>query len=92
VGGRRPHPVNGYETGSAVFRTEEARLPDGVAASHARKGDSGGACIKKGARNMLVGITTVGAQAPGGKEMSIFTSVYSHRRWLLQMLERADNM
>ncbi|HVG63035.1 MAG TPA: trypsin-like serine protease [Hyalangium sp.] len=78
------------ETGSTVFRVEEKVLPDGVAASHAQLGDSGGACIKRGARNLLVGITTAGAMKPNGEPMSIFTSVYSHRSWLIQMLKRAD--
>lgn len=78
------------ETGSVVFRAEAQHLNDGRAASHAQKGDSGGACIKKGARNQLVGITTVGGAKPTGEQMSFFTSIYSHRRWLLEMLARAD--
>lgn len=52
-------------------------------------GDSGGGCVKSGSRNVLVGISTVGAKTPTGSHLSIFTSVYSHRRWLLQMLEKA---
>lgn len=78
------------ETGSTVFRVEEQVLPDGGAASHAQLGDSGGACIKRGARNLLVGITTMGAMKPNGEPMSIVTSVYSHRSWLSQMIKRAD--
>jgi hypothetical protein len=78
------------ETGSTVFRVEEQVLPDGGVASHAQMGDSGGACIKRGAKSLLVGITTVGATKPTGEPMSFFTSVYAHKRWLLQMLELAD--
>jgi hypothetical protein len=78
------------ETGSTVFRVEEQVLPDGGTASHAQLGDSGGACIKRGAKNLLVGITTMGAMKPNGEPMSFFTSVYSHRSWLVQMLKRAD--
>jgi hypothetical protein len=78
------------ETGSAVFRTEEQQLPDGTAASHAQPGDSGGACIRKSGKSVLVGITTVGAEKPAGGHMSVFTSVYSHRSWLKQMLQLAD--
>jgi len=78
------------ETGSVVFRAEAQQLSDGRAASHAQKGDSGGACIKKGTRNQLVGITTVGGTKPTGEQLSFFTSVYSHRRWLLEMLALAD--
>lgn len=78
------------ETGSTVFRVEEQVLPDGGAASHAQLGDSGGACIKRGTRNLLVGITTVGGTKPNGEPLSFFTSVYSHRSWLIQMLKRAD--
>jgi hypothetical protein len=78
------------ETGSVVFRAEAQQLSDGGAASHAQKGDSGGACIKKGAKNQLVGITTVGGTKPTGEQMSFFTSIYSHRRWLLEMLALAE--
>jgi hypothetical protein len=78
------------ETGSTVFRVEEQMMPDGEAASHAQMGDSGGACIKRGAKNLLVGITTMGAIKPNGEPMSIFTSVYSHRSWLVEMLKKAD--
>lgn len=78
------------ETGSVVFRAEAQQLSDGRAASHAQRGDSGGACIKKGLKNQLVGITTVGGTKPTGEQMSFFTSIYSHRRWLLEMLARAD--
>jgi hypothetical protein len=78
------------ETGGTVFRVEEQMLPDGEVASHAQMGDSGGACIKRGAKNLLVGITTMGAMKPNGEPMSFFTSVYSHRSWLMQMLKRAD--
>lgn len=78
------------ETGSAVFRAEEQELSDGSTASHAQPGDSGGACIKKGDKNVLVGITTVGAEKPAGGHMSVFTSIYSHRSWLRQMLQKAD--
>ena len=78
------------ETGSTVFRVEEQVLPDGGAASHAQQGDSGGACIKRGARNLLVGITTVGGTKPTGEPLSFFTSVYAHRPWLLQMLRKAN--
>lgn len=78
------------ETGSVVFRAEAQQLSDGKAASHAQRGDSGGACIKKGIRSQLVGITTVGGTKPTGEPMSFFTSIYSHRRWLLEMLARAD--
>lgn len=78
------------ETGSSVFRSEEGLLPNGEAASHMQGGDSGGACVRTSKRNVLVGISTVGAKTPSGGHMSIFTSVYSHRGWLLQMLERAD--
>ncbi len=78
------------ETGSTVFRVEEQVLPDGRAASHAQMGDSGGACIKRGARNLLVGITTVGGLRPTGEPMSFFTSVYAHRPWLLQMIKKAE--
>jgi hypothetical protein len=51
---------------------------------------AGGACVKLGNKNVLVGISTVGAKTPNGGHMSIFTSVYSHRGWLLQMLEKAS--
>ena len=78
------------ETGSTVFRVEEQVSPDGGTASHAQQGDSGGACIKRGTRNLLVGITTVGGTKPTGEPMSFFTSVYAHRPWLLQMLRKAD--
>jgi hypothetical protein len=78
------------ETGSVVFRVEAQHLSDGRAASHAQRGDSGGACIKKGTPNQLVGITTVGGTKPTGEPMSFFTSVYSHRQWLLEMLAQAD--
>jgi hypothetical protein len=77
------------ETGSSIFRTDSKLLPDGSAASHMQSGDSGGACVKNSHQNVLVGISTVGAKTPTGGHMSIFTSVYSHRRWLLQMLEKA---
>jgi len=53
-------------------------------------GDSGGACIKRGAKNLLVGISTVGGTKPTGEPMSFFTSVYSHKGWLMQMLKKAD--
>lgn len=78
------------DTGSAVFRAEEQHLSDGSEASHAQPGDSGGACIKKGDKNVLVGITTVGAEKPAGGHMSVFTSIYSNRSWLRQMLQKAD--
>lgn len=78
------------ETGSVVFRADAQQLSDGSAASHAQRGDSGGACIKKGEKNQLVGITTVGGTKPTGEQLSFFTSVYSHRRWLLEMLALAD--
>ncbi|KFE70097.1 trypsin-like serine protease [Hyalangium minutum] len=77
------------ETGSSVFRTDARLLPDGSAASHMQNGDSGGACVKNERRNILIGISTVGSKTPTGGHLSIFTSVYSHRRWLLQMLEKA---
>jgi hypothetical protein len=89
-GENRVNRLLSLETGSTVFRVEEQVLPDGGAASHAQMGDSGGACIKRGARNLLVGITTVGGTKPTGEPMSFFTSVYAHKRWLLQMLELAD--
>lgn len=78
------------ETGSTVFRAEAVRLPGGAIASHAQGGDSGGACIKKGARNVLVGITSIGAKTSTGADMSIFTSVYSHRSWFLEMVRKAE--
>jgi hypothetical protein len=78
------------ETGSALFRTEDPRLPDGGAASYTQPGDSGGACIKRGAKNLLVGIATLGGTKPTGEHISFFTSVYSHRNWLLQMIRLAD--
>jgi hypothetical protein len=78
------------ESGSSVFRSEEKLLPDGGAASHMQGGDSGGACVRTSNRNVLVGISTVGARTRDGGHMSIFTSVYSHRGWLRQMLERAS--
>ena len=78
------------ETGSTVFRAEEQQLADGSTASHAQPGDSGGACIKRGDKNVLVGITTVGAEKPAGGHMSVFTSIYSHRSWLKQVLQKAE--
>jgi hypothetical protein len=78
------------ETGSAVFRAEEQQLPSGGAASHTQGGDSGGACVKNSDQHVLVGIVTVGAEKPTGGAMSIFTSIYSHKSWLLQLLKKAD--
>jgi secreted trypsin-like serine protease len=78
------------ETGSAVFRTEEQALSGAGAAANAQAGDSGGGCVQSRDRNALVGITSVGAQKAMGGRMSIFTSVYSHRSWLLQMIKKAD--
>jgi hypothetical protein len=78
------------ETGSSLFRSEEKTLPDGTAASHMQGGDSGGACVRSSNKNALVGISTVGSKTSNGEYLSIFTSVYSHRGWLLQMLERAE--
>lgn len=77
------------ETGSSIFRADAKVLPDGSAASHMQGGDSGGACVKDGNKKALVGISTVGATTPTGGHLSVFTSVYSHRPWLLQMLEKA---
>ncbi|WP_224371985.1 trypsin-like serine protease [Hyalangium versicolor] len=78
------------ETGSTAFRTEEQQLLDGEVASHAQGGDSGGACVRSSNKHELIGITSIGAQKPTGERMSIFTSVYSHRGWLLQMIKQAD--
>jgi hypothetical protein len=89
-GDNRVNRLIQLETGSAVFRAEEQQLPSGGAASHTQGGDSGGACVKNGDPNVLVGIVTVGAEKPTGGAMSIFTSVYSHKRWLLQLLKRAE--
>jgi hypothetical protein len=89
-GANRVSHIIHLETVSSVFRSEEKMLPNGTAASHMQGGDSGGACVRTSNKNVLVGISTVGSRTPDGRHMSIFTSVYSHRAWLLQMLEKAE--
>ncbi|WP_407660100.1 trypsin-like serine protease [Hyalangium gracile] len=79
------------ETGSVVFRAEEQRRADGTAASHTGTGDSGGACVKQSAPGVLVGIVSIGAQTRDGGRMSVFTSIFSHRAWLEQALQRAND-
>jgi len=78
------------ETGSVLFRTELQQLPEGGPASYAEQGDSGGACVAKPNPRALVGFVTAGAQKESGSYMSYFTSVYSHKDWLEQVIKRAN--
>ncbi|MFL5350233.1 MAG: trypsin-like serine protease [Hyalangium sp.] len=80
------------ETGHSVFRAEAQRLSDGTVAAHTGIGDSGGACVKKASPTVLVGIVSIGARTQDGGKMSVFTSVYSHRKWLEQALKRANKI
>jgi hypothetical protein len=78
------------ETGGVLFRTELQQLPGGGPASYAEQGDSGGACVAKTNPRVLVGVVTAGAQKENGSYMSYFTSVYSHKDWLVQVIKRAN--
>lgn len=78
------------ETGSVLFSTELQQLPEGGPASYAEQGDSGGACVAKANPRVLVGFVTAGAQKANGGHISFFTSVYSHKDWLVQAIKRAN--
>lgn len=78
------------ETGSSLIRTDLQTLPEGGRASYAEPGDSGGACLQKANQSVLVGFVTAGARRADGGPMSYFTSVYSHRAWLEQLIKEAD--
>jgi hypothetical protein len=77
------------DTGGAIIKAEQQKLPDGRRASHAEVHDSGGACVQKSNPRVLVGIVTVGAETTQGGRMSIFTSFHAHMDWLLQAIEKA---
>jgi hypothetical protein len=91
-GGNKVTRIFTLETGSVVFRAEEQQLPDGTTAAHSGFGDSGGVCVKRAEPQVLVGITSIGAQTKDGGNISIFTSVYAHRAWLEAALQRADKI
>jgi hypothetical protein len=74
--------IRRLETGSVEFVVAGQRLPDGTPAAHLFGGDSGGACLSK--TNALVGIAASTARNQKGETLSVFTSVYAHRDWLLQ--------
>lgn len=54
-----------------------------TSSSHVYEGDSGGGCFRDTAQGLeLVGIAGSRARLRSGEVVSIFTSVYSHRKWL----------
>jgi hypothetical protein len=90
-GGNMVTGLISLETGSTLLETALQELPEGGVASYAEEGDSGGACIQKANQSMLVGFVSAGGtRRKDGGRVSYCTSVYSHKAWLEQLLEKAD--
>ena len=53
-------------------------------------GDSGGPCFKKGHDLLLLGVANAYTQDAAGNRLSIFTSIYPHRRWLEKLVHDAE--
>jgi hypothetical protein len=86
-GGNTVGWIRRVETGSVEFVAEAQRQSDGSPASHIFGGDSGGACLSQRDQNVLVGIAASTARNRKGEALSIFTSVYAHRAWLVEQLD-----
>lgn len=78
------------KTGNVLFRAAVSPGPKYDAPAHARRGDSGGACVRKDNPNILMGVIAMGTQVPGEAEISYFTSVYPYERWLSEILRRIE--
>jgi len=78
------------ETGNVVFGAGASPRPGHEAPAHARRGDSGGACVRKDDPKALVGIITMGAPPADGAEISYFTSIHPHEKWLSEVIQQAD--
>jgi hypothetical protein len=79
--------IRRLETGSVEFVVAGQRQPDGTLAAHLFGGDSGGACLSGTQENILVGIAASTARNRKGETLSVFTSVYAHRDWLMQQMK-----
>lgn len=77
-------------TGSLLFGAAVSAGPKYNAPAHTGPGDSGGACVRKENPNILIGIATMGLQTVDGTQISYFTSVFPHRRWLSEILRQVD--
>jgi secreted trypsin-like serine protease len=79
------------ETGSTVIAITGRTLPDGTLASHAYRGDSGGACLSEGDVPVLVGIVSMGAKNKRGEPVSLCMSIDSHRAWLERLRKELES-
>lgn len=79
------------ESGGVEFVAGAQKLEDGGAASHVYGGDSGGGCFKAGDNRVLVGVIGASVENSNGELFSVFTSVYSHRKWLRQQIDEAPS-
>lgn len=79
------------ETGNMLFSAAAPPGPKYGAPAHAEHGDSGGACVRKDDPNVLMGIITMEVETDTGAKASCFTSLFPHRRWLLEVMQRVDD-
>jgi len=78
------------QTGSVLFGMVASPMPDGGVSPVARHGDSGGGCVRKENPNVLLGVITMQMQMEGEPQMTLFTSTFSQKRWLKEIIRQAD--
>ena len=84
--------LNMQETGGVEFVVGAQKLEDGTAATHVDGGDSGGGCFRAGDNKVLVGVIGARAERANGEVFSVITSIFPHRKWLLQQIEEARRL
>lgn len=79
-----------YATGNVLFSAVVAPGAKSSTAAVARRGDSGGACLRKDDQNVLIGVVSLGMETVSGTEVSFFTSIFPYRDWLSENIRQAD--
>ena len=78
------------DSGDVQFHT--GHPAGGNLAASVDAGDSGGPCFSKADATVLLGIASAYTLDDEGSKLSIFTSVYPHRKWLQQVAREAGEV
>jgi hypothetical protein len=77
-----------WDTGEVILGAAVAPGPEYPAPARIRNGDSGGPCVRREKRNVLMGIAIADGVTEAGRPISYCTSIIRHTAWLSEIVRR----